>query len=78
MTRPIDDLDVPTPDLEQQVRDLVARQNAQRADESAAVLTALLSADAAGWHATRAAIAARQEQLRQANTTQPTPEEGQS
>ncbi|MFJ4785060.1 hypothetical protein [Streptomyces sp. NPDC088794] len=35
MTRPISDLDVPLPRLEQQIRDLVARQNEQRADASA-------------------------------------------
>ncbi|MCX4232109.1 hypothetical protein [Streptomyces ortus] len=35
MTRPIRDLDTPLDRLEQQVADLVARQNEQRADESA-------------------------------------------
>lgn len=43
MTRPIADLDVPLPVLARQVRELVARQNEQRAEESAARLRALLA-----------------------------------
>ncbi|WP_405673134.1 hypothetical protein [Streptomyces sp. NBC_01530] len=60
MTRRIADLDVPLPRLKQQMRDLVARQEAQRAD--------------ADWPATRRAIAARQDQIRQ-YTNPTTPEE---
>jgi hypothetical protein len=43
VTRPIDDLNVPLPRLQQQIADLVARQNEQRATESAARLRALLA-----------------------------------
>jgi hypothetical protein len=44
MTRPISDLDVPLPRLEQQIRDLVERQRAATAaDRSAARLRAFLT-----------------------------------
>ncbi|MFJ6559893.1 hypothetical protein ACIQMV_08430 [Streptomyces sp. NPDC091412] len=38
MTRPISDLDVPLPTLRDRIAALVARQNAQRANRSAARL----------------------------------------
>lgn len=43
MTRPIRDLDVSPERLEQQIADLVARQNEQRAEESAARLRAFFN-----------------------------------
>lgn len=43
MTRPIADLDVPLPVLARQVRELVARQNEQRTEESAQRLRQLLT-----------------------------------
>ena len=43
MTRRISDLDVPASRLEQQIRDLVARQRKDRAEESAARLRAFLA-----------------------------------
>jgi hypothetical protein len=76
--KPISALDVPRDRLEQQVRALVARQNEQRAAESAAVLQSLLApAEDADWPATRRRIADRQALVRQATNPNP-PEEGQS
>jgi hypothetical protein len=43
VTRPISHLDVPLPRLKQQIADLVARQNEQRAETSAARLRAFLA-----------------------------------
>jgi hypothetical protein len=43
VTRPIEQLDVPLTALQQQITDLVARQNEQRANESAARLRTLLA-----------------------------------